>query len=418
MQYTKPYTKQRTQQYTKRLAIAVAGLLLAGSSAAQDAGVSGEAVRIGVLNDRSGLYADLSGQGSVIAAQMAVEDFGGEVLGVPIEIVSADHQNRPDVGAGVAREWFDTQGVDMIVDVPTSSVALAVQEVARELDRVFIASGAGTTALTNENCSPTSFHWTYDTHALAVGTASAVVQEGGDSWFFITADYEFGHSLEENTARVVEESGGQVLGRVRHPLSSADFSSYLLQAQGSGAQVIGLANAGTDTTNAIAQASEFGIVQGGQQLAGLLLFISDVHGLGLEAAQGLVLTTGFYWNLNDSTRAFSERFFEQHGAMPTMVHAGVYSGVLHYLEAVEAAGTDSAQAVSDAMREAPVDDGVLTDNGTVRADGRMVHDMYLAEVKAPDASTRDWDYYNIVRTIPGDEAFIPLSESTCSLVNE
>ena len=400
-----------------------AGLIALGLSAsfawAQGSGeVSGDKVKIGVLNDRSGLYADLSGEGSVVAARMAVEDFGGEVLGAPVEIVSADHQNKPDVGASVAREWFDVAGVDMIADVPTSSVALAVQEVAREKNRVFIDSGAGSTALTNESCTPTSFHWTYDTYALAVGTGQAVVQEGGDTWFFITADYEFGQSLEENTARVVEANGGQVLGEVRHPLSTGDFSSYLLQAQGSGAKVIGLANAGSDTTNAIKQASEFGIVQSGQQLAGLLLFISDVHSLGLETAQGLVLTTGFYWDLNEKTRAWSERFFERHGAMPTMVQAGVYSGVLHYLEAIEAAGTDEAQAVAEQMREMPVDDGILTDNGTVQANGRMAHDMYLAEVKAPDASERDWDYYTIVRTIPAAEAFIPLSESTCSLVGE
>ncbi len=403
--------------------IKFAGLMALGLSAgfvwAQGSGeVSGDRVKIGVLNDRSGLYADLSGEGSVIAARMAAEDFGGTVLGAPIEIVSADHQNKPDVGASVAREWFDVAGVDMITDVPTSSVALAVQEVAREKNRVFINSGAGSTALTNESCTPTSFHWTYDTYALAVGTGQAVVQEGGDSWFFITADYEFGQSLEENTARVVEANGGQVLGEVRHPLSTADFSSYLLQAQGSGAKVIGLANAGTDTTNAIKQASEFGIVQSGQSLAGLLLFISDVHSLGLETAQGLVLTTGFYWNLNDKTRAWSERFFERHGAMPTMVQAGVYSGVLHYLEAIEAAGTDEAQAVAEQMREMPVDDGILTDNGTVQANGRMAHDMYLAEVKSPDASEQDWDYYTIVRTIPAAEAFIPLAESTCSLVGK
>lgn len=403
--------------------IKLAGLIALSLSAsfawAQGSGeVSGDRVKIGVLNDRSGLYADLSGEGSVVAARMAVEDYGGEVLGTPIEIVSADHQNKPDVGASVAREWFDVAGVDMITDVPTSSVALAVQEVAREKNRVFIDSGAGSTALTNESCTPTSFHWTYDTYALAVGTGQAVVQEGGDSWFFITADYEFGQSLEENTARIVEANGGQVLGEVRHPLSTGDFSSYLLQAQGSGAKVIGLANAGTDTTNAIKQASEFGIVQSGQQLAGLLLFISDIHSLGLETAQGLVLTTGFYWNLNDKTRAWSERFFERHGAMPTMVQAGVYSGVLHYLEAIEAAGTDEAQAVAGQMREMPVDDGILTDNGTVQANGRMAHDMYLAEVKSPDASERDWDYYTIVRTIPAAEAFIPLAESTCSLVGE
>lgn len=390
--------------------------LLAGLVSLSWAQVSDDVVKIGVLNDRSGLYADLSGEGSVIAAEMAVEDFGGEVLGMPIEIVSADHQNQPDVGSSIAREWFDVNEVDAIADVPTSSVALAVSEVAREANRIFLVSGAATTALTNENCSPTTLHWTYDTYMLAVGTGRAMVQEGGDTWFFLTADYEFGHSLEENTARVVEESGGEVLGAVRHPLSTADFSSYLLQAQGSGAAVIGLANAGTDTTNAIKQASEFGIVQGGQALAGLLLFISDVHSLGLEAAQGLVLTTGFYWDMNENSRAWSERFFERHGAMPTMVHAGVYSAVLHYLEAIEATGTDEAGAVAEAMKAAPVDDGVLTSNGTLREDGRMVYDAYLARVKSPDESEGEWDYYEILRTIPAAEAYQPLEDSTCALV--
>lgn len=379
--------------------------------------VSDDVVKIGVLNDRSGLYADLSGEGSVVAARMAVEDFGGTVLGQPIEVISADHQNKPDVGASIAREWFDVQKVDIIVDVPTSSVALAVQEVAKEKNRIFMDSGAGSTALTNDHCSPVGFHWTYDTRALAVGTATALLEQGGDTWFFITADYEFGHSLEENTAAVVLAGGGQVLGKVRHPLSTADFSAYLLQAQASGAKVIGLANAGSDTTNAIKQASEFGITQGGQQLAALLLFITDVHALGLPVAQGLVLTTGFSWNQNDTARAWADRFNERHGAMPTMVQAGVYSAVLHYLESIDAAGTDEAQAVAEQIRARPVDDGVLTSNGVVRADGRMVHDMYLARVKSPDESTGPWDYFDIVATIPGDVAFLPLSESTCSLVN-
>jgi branched-chain amino acid transport system substrate-binding protein len=388
-------------------------LLLAGAVNGQ---VSGDVVKLGVLNDRSGLYADLSGEGSVIAVRMAVEDFGGEVLGRPVEILSADHQNKPDVGASIAREWIEVDGVDAIVDVPTSSVALAVQEVTRQMERVFLISGAAATDLTNKACSPTGLHWTYDTHALAVGTGRAMVQEGGESWFFLTADYAFGHSLEENTARVVQESGGQVLGRVRHPLSSSDFSSYLLQAQASGANVIGLANAGSDTTNAIKQASEFGIVQSGQQLAGLLLFITDVHSLGLDVAQGLSLTTGFYWDRTEQSRAWSQRFHERHGAMPTMVHAGVYSAVLHYLEGIEAAGTDAALPVVESMRASPVDDGVLTDNGVIREDGRMVYDMYLAEVKAPGESSQAWDYYSIVRTIPGDEAYMPLSESSCPLV--
>ncbi len=392
-------------------------LFAAATLAVASAQVSNDVVKIGVLNDRSGVYADLAGEGSVVAARMAVEDFGGTVLGQPIEIISADHQNKPDVGASIAREWFDVQNVDLIVDVPTSSVALAVQEVAREKNRIFMNSTAGSTALTNEHCSPVGFHWTYDTRALAVGTATALLEQGGDTWFFITADYEFGHSLEENTAKVVLDGGGQVVGKVRHPLSNADFSAYLLQAQASGAKVIGLANAGNDTTNAIKQASEFGVTQGGQQLAALLLFISDVHALGLEAAQGLVLTTGFYWDQNDEARAWSERFNERHGAMPTMVQAGVYSAVQHYLESVEAAGTDEATAVAEQIRSRPVDDGVLTSNGVVRADGRMVYDMYLARVKSPEESTGPWDYFDIVATIPGDVAYLPLSESTCPLVH-
>jgi branched-chain amino acid transport system substrate-binding protein len=393
------------------LVTAVTGLLTLGS--AQE--VSSDAVRIGVLNDQSGLYADLAGQGSVTAARMAVEDFGGQVLGKPIEILSADHQNKPDVGSNIVRQWIDTNDVDVIVDVPTSSVALAVQEITRENNRVFLISGAASTDLTGAACSPTSVHWTYDTYALAVGTGRAMVEEGGDSWFFITADYAFGHSLEENTARVVRENGGEVVGTVRHPLSNADFSSYLLQAQGSGAEVIGLANAGADTTNAIKQANEFGIVQGGQQLAGLLLFISDVHSLGLDVAEGLVLTTGFYWDMDEQTREWSQRFFEQHGAMPTMVQAGVYSSVMHYLKAIEEAGTDEAQAVVAQMKEMPVND-FFARNGQIRADGRLVYDMYLAEVKTPSESEGPWDYYNILRTIPGDEAYRPLAEGGCPLV--
>ena len=396
----------RNRTFTPRLVLSLTALFLLATAQAQ---ISGDVVKLGVLNDRSGLYADLSGEGSVIAARLAVEDFGGEVAGVPIEILSADHQNQPDVGASIAREWVDVEDIDVILDVPTSSVALAVQEVTRESETVFLDSGAGTTELTNAACSPTGIHWTYDTYALAVGTGSAMVEEGGDSWFFITADYAFGHSLEENTAMIVEESGGEVLGTVRHPLGTADFSSYLLQAQGSGADVIGLANAGTDTTNAIKQASEFGIVQSGQQLAGLLLFISDVHSLGLDVAQGLVLTTGFYWDQNETTRAWSERFLEEHGDMPTMVHAGVYSATTHYLEAIEATGTDDGPTVVEEMKANPVDDGVLTDDGTIREDGRMVHDMHLARVKAPEESEGPWDYFELVTTIPGEDAFMPVT---------
>ena len=325
----------------KSFGACVSAIALLGGAA--QAEISANAVKIGVMNDQSGLYADLAGQGSVEAARMAVEDFGGSVGGAAIEVLSADHQNKPDVGSNVVRQWIDVDDVDVIVDVPTSSVALAVTEIVKEKDRVFLVSGAATTELTGAACSPNTIHWTYDTYALAVGTGRAMVQEGGDSWFFITADYAFGHQLEEDTAKVVKEEGGQVLGSVRHPLSSADFSSYLLQAQGSGAKVIGLANAGTDTTNAIKQANEFGITQAGQQLAALLMFLTDIDALGLDVAQGLVMTTGFYWDMNEETRAWSERFNERVGQMPTMVQAGVYSAVTHYLNAIQAAGSDRGQ---------------------------------------------------------------------------
>jgi branched-chain amino acid transport system substrate-binding protein len=374
-------------------------------------------VKIGVLNDRSGVYADLSGEGSVVAARMAVEDFDAASKGINVEIVSADHQNKPDIASNIARQWFDQDGVDAIFDVPTSSAALAVSEVTKEKNKVFVNSGAGSTDLTGKACTPNTIHWTYDTYALAHGTGSALVAEGLDTWFFITADYAFGHDLEANTIAVVEAAGGKVLGTVRHPFPGQDFSSYLLQAQSSGAEVIGLANAGGDTVNTIKQAYEFGIVQGGQTLAGLLIFITDVHALGLETAQGLVLTESFYWDLNDDTRAWSERFAEAHGgAKPTMVHAGVYSGVLHYLKAVEALGdkADGAAVVAK-MKEMPTSDPLFGE-GEIRADGRKIHDMYLFKVKSPDASTGPWDYYELVATIPGDQAFRPLAEGGCPLV--
>lgn len=395
-----------------KLALASSALVaLAGAAQAE---ISDDVVKIGVLNDRSGLYADLAGEGSVEAARMAVEDFGGDLN---VEIVSADHQNKPDVGSSIAREWIDQDGVDMIIDVPTSSVALAVQQVTSEKDTAFIISGAATTALTNDQCAATSVHWTYDTYALSVGTGKAVVEEGGDTWFFLTADYAFGHQLEADTTRVVEENGGEVLGSVRHPLSTSDFSSFLLQAQASGAKVIGLANAGGDTTNAIKQANSFGIVQGGQQLAALLGFITDVDALGLDVAQGLTLTTGFYWDRNDDTRAFAERFAERmNGQYPTMVQAGVYSGVMHYLKAVAEIDDDGGKAAVDEMKTMPVND-FFAPNGEIRADGRMVHDMYLVQVKSPDESSGKWDYYNVIRTIPGDEAYQPLDKSTCKLVS-
>jgi branched-chain amino acid transport system substrate-binding protein len=398
----------------KMAACAAAFSLAAGAAQAE---LSDGVVKIGVLNDQSGLYTDLAGPGSVEAARMAVEDFGGTINGKAIEILSADHQNKPDVGSNIVREWIDVDGVDVVVDVPTSSVALAVQQVTSEKDTAFLVNGAATTRLTNEDCAATGVHYTYDTYSLAIGTGKAMVEEGGDSWFFITADYAFGHSLEEDTSAVIEENGGEVLGAVRHPLSSSDFSSYLLQAQGSGAKVIGLANAGSDTTNAIKQANEFGIVQGGQSLAALLMFITDVHSLGLDVAKGLKLTTGFYWDMNDDTRAFADRFAERmDGQRPTMVHAGVYSSVMHYLKAVAETDDDGGKAAVDQMKKMPINDFFAKD-GKIRADGRMVHDMYLAEVKDPSESSGDWDYYNILRTVPGDAAYQPLSESRCSLVN-
>jgi branched-chain amino acid transport system substrate-binding protein len=374
------------------------------------------AVKLGVLNDRSGVYADLSGEGSVIAAQMAVDDFKAAEKGIKVEIISADHQNKPDIGAGIARQWYDQDGVDVILDVPTSSVALAVSQITKEKNKVFIDSGAGSTDLTGKQCTPNTIHWTYDTYALAKGTGGAMVKRGGDTWFFITADYAFGKSLEENTAKVVTSAGGKVLGSVKTPFPASDFSSFLLQAQASQAKVIGLANAGGDTINAIKQAAEFGISQGGQSLAGLLIFITDVHALGLQVAQGLVLTEAFYWDLNDGTREWSKRFSEKSGGkMPTMVHAGVYSGVLHYLKAVEALkGKDAAQVVAK-MKEMPTEDP-LFGKGQIRVDGRVTHDMYLFEVKKPEESKGAWDYYKLLATIPAAEAFRPLAEGGCPLV--
>jgi branched-chain amino acid transport system substrate-binding protein len=396
-----------------KIARAIAAMLL--TTGAAEAQVSGDAIRIGVLNDRSGIYSDLAGEGSAVAARMAAEEFGGTVLGKPVEILTADHQNRPDVGAGTVRRWLDREGVDAVADVPTSSVALAVQEVTRDGKAIFLMSGPATTALTGAACSPYGFHWTYDTHALATGTARSVVERGGDTWFFLTSDYEFGHQLERDTAEVVKAMEGRVLGGVRHPIGTADFASFLLQAQGSGAEVIGLANAGNDTTTAIKQASNFGITQSGQDLAALLLFISDVHALGLNAAEGLYLTTGFYWDLDDQTRAWSREFEKRTGSMPTMVQAGVYSAVRHYLEAVRNAGTDDPDAVAERMRATPVED-MFAHGGKILPNGRMVHDMYLARVKAPSESRGPWDYYEIVRTIPGAQAYMTAKASGCALV--
>jgi branched-chain amino acid transport system substrate-binding protein len=393
--------------------IAIALILTASTAMAQ---FSGNVIKIGVLNDQSSLYADITGQGSVLAARMAVEDVGGKVAGTPVEVVFADHQNKPDIGTSLARQWLERDGVDVIVDVPTSSVALAINEFVREKNSVFLVSGAATADLTGKACSPNTVHWTYDTWALANGTGKSVVKAGGDSWFFLTADYAFGHALERDVSNVVKANGGQVLGVVRHPLNTPDFSSFLLQAQGSKAKIIGLANAGGDTINSIKQSTEFGLVKGGQKLAGLLVFVSDVHALGLQAAQGLQLTEAFYWDLNDQTRAWSRRFAEKHGGkMPTMVHAGVYSAVLHYLKALAQVNSDGdGKAVVAKMKALPTDDG-LFGQGTIRADGRKIHPMYLFEVKTPADSKGAWDYYKLVDTIPAAAAFRPLDQGECAL---
>jgi len=395
-------------------AAAFAAALGCGSALAQ---YTDGVIKIGVLNDMSGTYSDLSGQGSVIAARMAVEDFGAAAKGMKVEIVSADHQNKPDVGSNVARTWIDVDKVDVIVDVPTSSVALAVNQIVKDKNKVFLVSGAAASDLTGKACTPNTVHWTYDTWALANGTGNAIVKTGGDTWFFLTADYAFGHALERDTSAVVEKNGGKVVGKVRHPFPGQDFSSFLLQAQTSKAKIIGLANAGADTTNAIKQAAEFGIVQGGQNLAALLAFITDVHALGLKTAQGLVMTEAWYWDLNDNNREFAKKFAPQFkGVHPTMVHAGVYSAVTHYLKAVEALKSDADGAkVVAKMKEMPTDDK-LFGKGEIRQDGRKIHPMYLFEVKKPSESKGPWDYYKVRATIPADQAFRPMSEGGCPLV--
>jgi len=394
------------------LTTALAAFIAGGGAAMAQQGP----VKIGILNDQSSLYADLSGKGSVEAAKMAVEDFGGKALGQPVEIVSADHQNKPDVGSAIAQKWYDADGVDMIADVPTSSVALAVQQVSREKKKIVMFSGPAASEITGEKCSPYSVHWTYDTYALAHVTGQSVVKAGGDTWFFLTADYAFGHALERDTTAVVEENGGKVLGSVNVPLNNQDFSSFLLQAQGSKAKIVGLANAGGDTINSIKQAAEFGIVAGGQKLAGLLVFVSDVHSLGLQIAQGLQLTEAFYWDQNDETRAWSKRFAARMpGREPTMVQAGVYGAVLHYLKAVQAVGSKDADKVMAKMRETPIND-FMTKNGTLRIDGRVMRDMYLFEVKKPSESKGPWDYYKLIRTVPANEAYRPLEKDNCPLV--
>jgi branched-chain amino acid transport system substrate-binding protein len=393
-----------------------AALIAIGAASTASAQVSNDVVRIGVLTDQSGVFSSLAGRGSVVAARMAVEDVGGMIAGKRVEVIDADHQNKADIGAQIARKWFDIDGVDMIIDVPNSSVVLAVQQLAREKNRVLIASAAGTADLTGKACSPTGIHWTWDTYAAAVSTARSIVEEGGDSWFFLTADYAFGHAMERDVASVVSASGGKVLGGVKHPLNTSDFSSFLIQAQSSKAKIIALANGGSDMSNSLKQAHEFGLSKD-QKFAGLATFITDIHGIGLQTAQGLLLTTGFYWDRDEASRTWSKRYFEKHGAMPSMSQAGVYSAVAHYLKAIAATSTDEAQAVVKKMKETPVND-FFAQGGKIREDGRMVHDMYLVQVKTPQESKYPWDYYKVVRTVSGDRAFRPLSESECPLVKK
>ena len=380
-------------------ALAACGLVLTGP-------VSAQGVKIGILNDQSGVYADYGGKWSFEAAKLAVEDFGGSVLGQKIEVISADHQNKPDLATAIARRWYEVEGVDMITELTTSSVALAIHDLSKQMKKIDIVVGAATSRLTGDACQPYGFHWAYDTHALAIGTGGALVEAGGDTWFFMTADYAFGYALEKDTGDVVKQRGGKVLGSVRIPLNSSDFSSFLLQAQSSKAKIIGLANAGLDTTNSIKQAAEFGIVRGGQKLAGLLLTLAEVHGLGLEAAQGLVLTEGYY-------RDLANRYFKRTGRMPSMIQAGTYSATLQYLKAVKAAGTKDTEAVANKLKELPVDDQFA--QGKVLPNGRMVHDLYLLEVKKPSESKKPWDYYKQLAVVPGDKAFPTAKESGCPL---
>ena len=400
-----------------RLSVALIVLLvfaLAGASNAR-CQVSDDIIKIGVLNDQSGLYADLGGPGAAIAARMAVEDAGSMVLGKPVEIVVADHQNKADIGAAIARRWFDTERVDLVIGFDNSAVALPVEQLAAERNRIAIAGAVGSTAFTGKACTPTEASWIYDSYALTTSLARAVVAEGRDTWFFVTVDYAFGHSLEADAASAVRAAGGRVLGSVRHSLGTADFSSYLLQAQASGAKVVALANGGGDMVNAIKQAGEFGLARGGQTVVALLVFITDVHSMGLQAAQGLKFVTAFYWDRDEESRAWSKRFFARHGRMPTMAQASVYSAIRHYLKAIATAGTDDATAVMAKMRELPVDD-FYARNGRLREDGRLVHDMYFAEVKTPAESKEPWDDYKILGTIPGASAFRSLEDGGCPLV--
>ncbi|HBA34261.1 MAG TPA: ABC transporter permease [Gammaproteobacteria bacterium] len=396
----------------------LAGVTLASlltCTTALAAGISDDKVVIGMPSDFSGIYADLTGKGSAIAAQMAIDEFGGKVLGKPIELLTGDHHLKADVAVGITREWLDRKGLDAVVDIAASSAALAVTKLMTERGKITINNAAGTTRLTGKDCSALSFHWAYDTFALANGVAKAMTLEGNDTWFFITADYAFGYSMEADAKQVIEANGGKVIGSVRHPLSGSDFSSYLLQAQASGAKVIGAANAGSDLRNTIKQAKEFGITSSGQKLTGMIFFIDDARAIGVKEAAGLSVLVGYYWNRNDESRAFAKRFEEKANKKPNTIHAGVYSATLHYLRAIESAGTDDGQAVAEHMRKLKIDD-FFAINGFIREDGRMVHDMFLVKIKPANEAESDWDVFEVVRTLPGNEAYRPLSESVCALV--
>src|SRR3954447_311282 len=413
---TKPSTRSLGEETMKSIAAAVAaGVAVALSGGAAQAQISDDVIKIGVLTDMSSLYADATGKGSLAAVKMAVEDYGGKVKGKPVEVVAADHQNKPDVGVSIARNWYDNDKVDAILDVPTSSVALPISALTREKNKVNINSGGGSSDITGAQCSPNTVHWTYDTYALSNVAGKAMVKRGEDTWYFVTADYAFGQALQRDAANVVKESGGKVLGEVRHPLNSSDFSSFLLQAQASKAKVVGLANAGGDTQNALKQAAEFGLTESGQKMIALLMKITEVHPLAAKATAGLIVTDAFYWDMNDETRAFSKRFMDKVGHMPTMIQAGLYSATMHYLKAIEAIGSDEAPKVMEKMRATPINDFFAKD-GKIRADGRMVHDMYLFEVKKPSESKGEWDLYKLLATVPGDEAFRPLDKGGCPLV--
>ncbi|WP_336366390.1 ABC transporter substrate-binding protein [Marinobacter sp. C2H3] len=396
------------------LTSAVASVLMVGGAQAE---ITDNTVKIGYLADMSGTYRDLAGPNGLKAMEMAIKDFGGSVKGAKVEVVSADDRNSPDVASSTVRRWLENDKVDMVGGLVASSVTIAATKILEENDKLGIVSGSAASSITNEYCTPNHIHYVYDTYAMSIGTPTAMVKEGGKTWYILTADYAFGHAMEADVTKVVEANGGKIVGSIRHPFPTPDFSSFILQAQASGADVIALANAGADTTNAITTASEFGVTQAGQKLAALVVFLSDVHALGTKVAQGIQLTTGWYWDMNDETRAWSDRFMEATGARPTMVHAGIYSSTMQYLKAVEATGSDDAQTVRKYMMEHPVND-MFAKNGVIREDGRMVHDMYLARVKTPEESKGEWDLYDIVRTIPADEAFRPLSESKCKLVTK